>query len=48
MISYAPEEAELIESGSLTNEIELLIMQYVKFKTVTTHVSDSALTKLLT
>ena len=27
MISYAPEEAELIESGVLTNKTELLIIQ---------------------
>ena len=27
MISYAPEEAELIESGALTNKTELLIIQ---------------------
>ena len=29
MISYTPEEAELIESGALTNKKELLIIQYV-------------------
>ncbi len=28
MISCAPEEAELIESGALTNKTERLIIQY--------------------
>ena len=57
MISYAPEEAELIESGALTNKTELLIIQCeviqynMKLKhyniRITTHVHDKLFTKQL-